>query len=203
MKLSRHFIPFLISCLLFSACTLEIEVKDISSQPADFLLSSIVSTTRGVSDGITELLMTIELKNSDGSFVEGFTPEISIISGIPATFVGCSPSNAAGISVCSFRSSTPGLVTVGTSVGLSNALIELTEDLIFEAPQQSGSFVQIVSSALNNVDANGYTVTSHIGAPVKGLRQVVNGYVIYTNTTSGITPGGANTYLRSPSNEEE
>lgn len=189
-----------LSSLLFGlGCTLEVELVDISNPDNDFKLSSVLAETVGVADGITDLILTLELKNSNGSLVKFFTPQISLLSGSGVTSLGCSKSNELGISTCRFRSNTP----TTALVSLENILIELTEEIVFEAPRVSLSYVQVVSSALNRVDAGGYTVTSHIGVPVQGLRQEVDGYEIFLNTTDGITPSqpGASAF-RAPAGDE-
>jgi len=170
--------------LLLANCSLDISVEDISSSGDDFLKSSVLSQTEGISDGLTDLLLTLELRNSDDTLVAGYTPSFEIINGSGATFVGCSVSNENGISVCRFRATISGTKTVA----VLDLPIEITEEIVFKAPERSGTFMQIVSSAQNNVDAGGYKVTSHIGAPVQGLRQKVDGYEIFTSTTGAITP---------------
>lgn len=182
MKLVRILTSTLFA-LGLANCSLEIGVEDLTDN-IDFLKSSVISETVGVADGINELVVTVELRNSDDSLVVDHTPSLELISGSSVTLVGCTTSNSLGISVCRLKSSLAGTKTIS----FANILIELTEEVVFTPPSRNGTFLQIVSAAQNKVNASGYTVTTHLGAPIHGLHQEPSGYEVFTSTTGAITP---------------
>ena len=69
MKLMRILTSTLFA-LLLTNCSLEIGVEDLTDT-IDFLKSSVISETVGIADGINELVVTVELRNSDDSLVAG------------------------------------------------------------------------------------------------------------------------------------
>jgi hypothetical protein len=189
MKSLNVLAPLLLA-LFLANCSIDVSIED-DTGGNDFLKSSILSTSRGIGDGQTGATVVIILKNSDSSVVKNYEPNFSFVdnsgstvtdSGI--TFSSCTKSNAQGISICTFKSIQVG----GKKVSFKNIVVELISSLYFDAPSRNGTFLQIVSSAQIDQDAGGYSVTSHTGAPFAGLKQEVNGYIIYTNTTEGITP---------------
>ena len=70
----------------------------------------------------------------------------------------------------------------------NNIVIDLVGEIFFDPPSRNGTYLQVVSSAQVDEDADGYSVTSHVGAPFSDMKQNVNGYTVFTNTTGGITP---------------
>ena len=186
MRLVRILAAILLSLSVVN-CSLDIAVEDLAGP--DFLKSKVLSETIGVADGITDLVITVELRNSDDTLVADHTPTMTIISGNGVSVFACTQSDASGISVCRLRSVIPGQVLVS----IENIKIELTEEVVFNPSSRNGTFLQIVASAQNNQETtdagNGkYSVTSHIGPSVSGLRQEVSGYEVFINTTGSITP---------------
>ena len=188
MKFVNVLVPLLFLALLAN-CSLDIAIEDVRAN--DFAKSSILSTSRGVGDGLTGATITVLLKNSDNTVVVGHKPEFDFINesgsayeGEGITYVECTNSNNLGISNCMIKA-----ITVGSKkVLFNNILIELFSDVYFDPPERNGTFMQIVSSAQIKQDADGYSVTSHTGVPFTGLRQDEGGYIIYTSTTGSITP---------------
>ncbi len=188
MKLLNVLVP-LVLALFLANCSIDVAIEDITGD--DFLKSTILATSRGVGDGQTSATVVVLLKNSDDSTVTDYKPAFnfvdntgSAITGNGITFSNCSVSNSQGISTCSFKS-----IEVGARrVLFNNIIVELVGEVFFDAPSRKGTFTQIVNAGQIDQDASGYSVTSFIGAPFKGLKQEVNGYVIFTNTTGGITP---------------
>ncbi|MCJ8276888.1 MAG: hypothetical protein MJK18_08605 [Bdellovibrionales bacterium] len=175
--------------LLLANCSLDIAIDDIAAD--DFADSSILSTSRGVGDGITSATVTLLLKNSNGTVVVDHIPDLAFINGDGqsfqdegVTFVDCTKSNDEGISTCLIKS-----ITIGKKrIGFMNLIVDLFGDIYFDPPERNGTFMQIVASAQVKQDADGYSVTSHTGAPLTGLRQEESGYTIFTSTTGSITP---------------
>lgn len=184
-----HVLRALALVLLLANCSIDVAIEDVTAD--DFLKSTILATSRGVGDGQTSATVVVLLKNSDDSVIANYKPQFdfvdnngSQISGNGITFSDCVPTNAQGISTCTFKS-----IAVGVKrVMFNNIVIELIGEVFFDPPSRKGTFLQVVSSGQIDQDAGGYTVTSQIGAPFAGLKQEVNGYTIFTNTTGDITP---------------
>jgi hypothetical protein len=176
--------------LLLANCSIDVSIDDIT--PDDFLKSTVLATSRGVGDGQTSATVVVLLKNSDDSVVTGYKPEFSFVdnngsqvSGNGITFSDCSMTNDQGISTCTFKS----IIVGARRISFINIVITLFGDVYFDAPSRKGTFTQVLSSAQVDQDAGGYSVTSQIGSPFAGLKQELSGgWIIYTNTTGGITP---------------
>lgn len=188
MKLLNVLGPLLLA-LSLANCSIDVSIDDITAD--DFLKSTILATSRGIGDGQTSATLVVLLKNSDDSVVTAYKPRFdfidnggSSVNAVGITYSDCSESNAQGISTCVFKS-----ISVGARrVAFNNIVIELIGEVYFDAPSRNGTFLQIVSSGQIDQDANGYAVTSHMGSPFAGLKQEVNGWTVFTNTTGGITP---------------
>ena len=188
MKLRNVLAP-IVMLFALANCSIDVDIDDIT--PDDFLKSTILATSRGVGDGQTQASIVILLKNSNGSVVTNYQPTFNFIdnggssigeSGI--THSECSLSNENGITTCTVRS-----VVVGIRrVLFNNIAIDLVGEIFFDPPDRDGTFTQILNASQIDQNAGGYSVTSQIGAPFAGLKQEVDGYVIFTNTTGGITP---------------
>ena len=175
--------------VLLANCSIDVSIDNITAD--DFLKSSVLGTSRGISDGQTGATVVVLLKNSDDSLIENYKPEITFIDNSGSSYEGngitywdCAASNTSGVSTCVIKS-----IEVGSRhVLFNNVVVELKSQVYFDAPSRNGTFLQVVSSGQIDQNANGYTVTSHTGAPFAGLKQKVNGYTVFTNTTGGITP---------------
>lgn len=188
MKRLNVFYPILLA-LLLANCSIDVAIDDLTAD--DFLKSTILATSRGVGDGQTSATVVILLKNSDDSVVTNYKPQFdfvdnggSQVEGNGITFSDCSMTNSQGISTCTFKS----IIVGARRVAFNNIVIDLIGEVFFDPPSRNGTFLQVVSSGQVDQDANGYSVTSHTGAPFAGLRQTVNGYSVFTNTTGSITP---------------
>lgn len=187
MKLLNVLTPFLLA-LLLANCSIDVAIDDITAD--DFLKSTILATSRGVGDGQTSATIVVLLKNSDGSLVSNYNPNFdfvdnsgSAISSNGITYSKCTASNTQGVATCTFKSIQVGARRVMFKIG-----IDLIGEIFFDAPSRNGTFLQVVSSGQIDQDAAGYSVTSHVGSSFAGLKQEVNGYIIFTNTTGSITP---------------
>lgn len=180
---------FILLTLLLTNCSIDVSIEDITAD--DFLKSTILATSRGIGDGQTSATVVVLLKNSDDSLVVNYKPQFNFVdnggsqvTGNGITYSDCMSTNSQGVSTCTFKS-----ITVGAKrVLFNNIAIELIGEIFFDPPSRNGTFVQIVSSSQIDENAGGYSVTSHVGTPFSGLKQTVNDYIIYTNTTGGITP---------------
>ena len=175
--------------IFLANCSLDIAIEDVGAN--DFAKSSILSTTRGVGDGVTGAIVVVLLKNTNGTIVVGHLPEFDFLDesglsfeGEGITFSDCTRSNGEGISTCIIKS----IVVGSKKLAFNNVMIELAGDIFFDPPARNGTFTQIVASAQVKQDAEGYSVTSHTGTAFSGLRQEASGYTIFTSTTNAITP---------------
>jgi hypothetical protein len=188
MKMWNVLAPLLFA-LSLANCSIDVSVEDITAP--DFLKSTILATSRGIGDGQTSATVVVLLKNADDSVVTNYKPNFdfvdnsgSNVAAVGITFSDCSMTNSQGISTCTFKS-----IQVGARrVAFNNIVINLVGEIFFDAPSRKGIFTQVVSSAQVDKDANGHTVTTSVGAPCAGLKQEVNGWTLFTNTTGGITP---------------
>ena len=182
-------IAFIFIALLGANCSIDVAIDDLTAD--DFLNTTILASSRGVGDGQDSASITIQLKNSDDSPVIGYKPEFefvdhggSTIEGNGITQADCSISNAQGISTCILKS----IIVGSRRISFNNILVDIIGQVFFDPPSRNGSFFSVVSSSQINQEAGGYSVTSFVGAPFAGLKQEVDGYIIYTNTTGSITP---------------
>ena len=182
---------FVLAGLMFSLanCSIDVAIDDVT--PNDFLRSTILATSRGVGDGQTSAQVILLLKNSDDSLVVGYKPSFDFVdnggSSIEengVTFFECTVSNDEGISTCVIKS----IVVGAKRLLFNNITIDLVGEVFFDPPDRGGTFLRVVSSGQIDQNAGGYSVTSHVGSPFSGLKQEVNGYTVFTNTTGGITP---------------
>lgn len=186
------FLKILAQCTLLAFlanCSLDVSIDEF--QGDDFLKSTILATSRGIGDGQTSATVVVLLKNSDDTTIANYKPEFDFIdnngttvAGSGITFSDCTESGSDGVATCTFRS-----VQVGSRMIMFNNIpIELIGELYFDAPLQNGPFLQYISASQTGEEVNGYVVTSQVGSPFTGLRQEVNGWTIFTNTTGGILP---------------
>lgn len=175
--------------LLLSNCSIDVSIDDITAH--DFLKSTILASSRGVSDGQTTATLSILLKNSDNTLVTNHKPSFIFVDNSGSAYTSndivysdCDTSNSQGVSICSVRSVASG----ARRLSFNNIVIELVGEVYFDPPNRNGTFFQVVSSAQINQTAGGYSVTSQTGSIFKGLEQVSQGYTIFTNTTGSITP---------------
>ncbi len=193
MKLLNVLGPILLA-LLLANCSIDVSIDDVTAD--DFLKSTILATSRGIGDGQTSATLVVLLKNSDSSVIPNYKPNFefidnsgSSVNAVGITYSDCSASNAQGISTCTFKS-----IQVGARrIAFNNIVVDLVGEIYFDAPSRSGTFLQIVNAGQIDQDANGYSVTSHIGSPFAGLKQEIpvgggDSWTVFTNTTGGITP---------------
>ena len=185
----RNVLALLFLPLLIANCSIDVSIDDLTEN--DFLKSTILATSRGIGDGQTSATVVVLLRNSNGEIVSNYEPTFTFIDNSGSsynaegiTYSGCERTNSQGIATCRIKA-----VIVGMRrLMFNNVRVELTGEVFFDAPTRRASFGQIVSSGQIDMDANGYSVTSHTGTITKGLKQEVNGYIIFTHTTGGITP---------------
>ncbi len=185
----RNVFIYLTLPLLVANCSIDVSIDDLTQN--DFLKSTILATSRGVGDGQTSATVVVLLRNSSGEVVTNYEPTFTFIDNSGSsynaegiTYSSCEKTNSLGIATCRIKA-----VIVGMRrLIFNNVVIELSGEVFFDPPTRRSSFGQIVSSGQIDMNANGYSVTSHTGTITKGLKHEVDGYTIFTHTTGGITP---------------
>ena len=96
----------------------------------DFAKSQVITNGPAVADGSSQLLVVIQLMNSDNSVVVDYQPTLEITSGSGVTASPCTKSNANGVSTCVLKS-----VLAGTKrLAVTNISIVLQADAVFSQP---------------------------------------------------------------------
>jgi hypothetical protein len=133
----------------------------------DFMKTEIINGANGVADGTTEMLIAIHLKNSDNSSVAAYQPTYSVVSGLGVMVRNCSTSDNNGISACILTSTKAGTKTIR----LTNALVGLEKNLIFETKIKAGHILGLVSGSRQNLSTSrSYKVEASAGDFAKGIK---------------------------------
>src|SRR5690606_29326401 len=105
--------------ILFSAGNLVVGCSKIDGKvhanfkpQLDYLGSSLRNSGPVPADGSSELTLTIELKNSNGSAIEGVIPTFAISPSLGISARECTETDPAGQSTCLVRSITVGSMQV-------------------------------------------------------------------------------------------
>lgn len=195
-NLAINLLPLL---LLLTGCSIEASLQDLAGlrgpklppgiditnkQPiagvvtdpaiSDFAKSEILVGPAGKADGVTELQFAIQLMNSDNTVVAGYVPQFTVIKGLGTVPVVCTPSDDFGFSVCSIRSSEPGIKTLQvTNLGSFQG----QKDLLFDAVVKETT--RIVSSGGEVTVAthpSGWQMTGAVGSQFGSAMAEKNGY---------------------------
>jgi hypothetical protein len=128
--ISCKYIAAMLMPLLIAGCGSAISTslnKFVSGN--DFALSYVSVSGAGIADGSTDFQFSVVLKNSNGSYVNSFIPQFSIVSGEGVTSITCASSNSSGVSNCSIKATTIGV----KRISISNISVSLEEDITFNA----------------------------------------------------------------------
>lgn len=113
-----------------------------SFRAVDFEKSEIISNGPAYADGQSELLMVIQLMNSDNSVVKDHKPTYKIISGTGVNASECTTSNANGVSTCVLKATQAGT----KRVKVTNIKVNLEKDLLFINPPIGKSMMTLVAT---------------------------------------------------------
>lgn len=187
---SQFFFRIAILSLLtvFSAgCSIEATLTELSPKVPDFLKTEIISNGPGTADGISELIVVVQLKNSDLSVVSGYKPTYEITAGGGVITSECTESLTNGLSYCVLRATQSGV----KRLRLTNARIGLEKDVIFD-PKQGGLDVQgiIAGSLQKGTTASGYQIESSTGGLVNEIQtSTSDGYIMYSTVQGALISG--------------
>lgn len=143
----------------------------------DFMKTEIIANGSAVADGVSELVVGIQLKNSDLSIVSDYKPTYSIVSGLGVIAGECTSSLANGMSYCLVKSTQPGV----KRMRLENAKKGLERDLVFDPSELKGTIKGLVTSAQPlGSTSTGYRIESSSGSVPKETKVTTSdGYTVY------------------------
>lgn len=163
--------------LLFSGCgKISSQIEATFKRPSiqDFKKSEIISNGPGIADGQSELLVVIQLMNSDGSIVKLFRPTYEIVSGTGVTASACTTSNNNGVSTCVLKSAQAGT----KRISVTNIEIPLQADVVFnQPPAGKPNFGLAVANKMQIQGA--HTLTATIGNQEPGAVRTSGTYKLF------------------------
>jgi hypothetical protein len=162
--------------LIFVACgklSSQIEASFKRPSTQDFAKSEIINNGPGIADGQSELLVVIQLMNSDGTSVALFKPTYEIIAGTGVTASACITSNVNGVSTCVLKSVQAGL----KRISVTNIPITLNADVLFNQP--AGKSLFGLTSASKTQTQSGYKLSATVGSEVPGAIKKSGTYNLY------------------------
>jgi hypothetical protein len=150
------------ACLWLSACgPIDGKIHLWGSTLPDFARSEIIQNGPAIADGSSELLVAVNLMNTDGSSVKLFKPTYEIVSGGGVQGSECTTSNNNGISTCILKSTQAGV----KKFSVTNIRIKLERDVVFTPPEKPGLTSAIVSAAkFNKKSAQGHELSGSVGS---------------------------------------
>ena len=150
----------------------------------DFLKTEFIASAPAPADGVSSVLVGLQLKNSDNSAVPAYRPEFESVSGGSIINPGCTTSDKNGISACMVKSIEPGVKTLV----LTNAKVGLKQSVTFTAPTGARSIILSSGSTVPATTSAGSKLTISFGKAFKASRQVTSGgYVV----KMGLQPAGS------------
>ncbi len=160
--------------LLTSGCMLSDQVHVQFDRVQDFKRSEIISNGPAVADGQSELLVVIQLMNTDGSSVKLFKPIYEVISGTGVTAQACTTSNENGVSTCVLKSSEAGT----KRISVTNIKIDLQSDVVFSAPVPGKAMFGLISATKNQTQGN-FQLSASIGNQEPGVVKSSGAFKVY------------------------
>lgn len=127
----------------------------------DFARSEIISNGPVLADGSSEMIVVIQLMNSDGTPIKFFKPSYEIKAGAGVQGSECTTSNIHGVSTCVLKSTQQGV----KKFVVTNVKIALEKDLVFLPPTPKGAVTGLVPAAKYKSKAvTGHELTGTIGS---------------------------------------
>jgi hypothetical protein len=155
----REGVFFLLLGLSVSACDAEFDAP--APKVSDFAKSEIISNGPAIANGSSELLVVVNLMNSDGSPVKLFKPIYYISAGAGVRGAECTTSNANGVSTCVLKATQAGFKRFKVT---NIKRVDLQKDLLFIPPTPPGVTASVVSSANRQVSSAGYELSGTAGS---------------------------------------
>lgn len=135
-----------------------------TSSVQDFQKTKIATSSNStIADGVNVITVTVQLINSDNSYVTNYTPSYTITPSSGVIPTACTLSNSSGLSTCTFKST-----EVGNKIfQLTNPKIDLSASLNFTLPNGEEAAVAIAGAQINGTTSDGYTVNMSLGGPLQ------------------------------------
>ncbi len=174
------FLP-LASCglilVFLGGCSLDSNI-DLINPPAnlsDFKRSEIITNSPGVADGSSELIVVIQLMNSNGSLVRLHKPTYEVIQGAGVIGSECTTSNNNGLSTCILKSTQAGT----KRISVTNVKIDLQKNVVFDAPSSKAMFGLAVASG-TRTSSNSFSLHGAVGGnQPKALNTTPSGFKLW------------------------
>jgi hypothetical protein len=171
-----------------SGCSLKGGLKRLKGR-VDFEKTEIIASDIGIADGSDELVVAIQLKNSDNSVVEEYKPQYQVVSGSVAYQGPCTKSSNLGISVCILKAIQPGT----KKLRLLNAKVGLEKEVLFALRGTQSTTSLVAASGVQIPTSGGYKANLSVGPWVNSKAvQTPNGYKVYLSVQSSMDSRHAN-----------
>lgn len=127
----------------------------------DFASSQVTANGPAPADGASQVILSIHLRNSDGTPVVGFKPIYEIVSGSGVQGGDCAVSDSAGLSTCALKATTSGV----KRVSITNVKIALVVDVTFSAMTLGGALTgPAPAGSFGKTSASGYAISGSLGS---------------------------------------
>lgn len=141
----------------------------------DFLKTEFIASAPAPADGVSSVVVGLQLKNSDNSPVPAYKPQFEVTSGGSIINPGCTTSDNNGISACIVRSIEPGVKTLQ----LTNAKVGLKQNVTFTAPSGARSILLSSGATVPATTSAGSKLSITFGKAFKSSQQTTSGgYVV-------------------------
>ncbi len=172
----------LLAFIGLSSCDKQVAdfVKGALPSPAaiaklDFQKTEIIVSGLVPADGVTPMVVVLQLKNSDNSSVPNYLPKYAVSAASGVLPSNCTASDANGISACIVKSTTPGI----KSFQLTNAKVGLSKDIEFGAPQGFQKLGLVSGAKMKATTPQGSSLQANFGAPLAGAKlKTAGGYTV-------------------------
>ncbi|RYZ93632.1 MAG: hypothetical protein EOP06_00250 [Proteobacteria bacterium] len=140
----------------------------------DFARSQVLTGSPAAADGHSEILVALQMTNSDGTSVPFYTPTYEVLSGLGVVYSACTNSNVNGVSTCLVRATSPGIKILS----FTNVKIDLQADVVFVKPA-SKPVLEVVAAGAN-VSKSGFQMSGTVGgAQARILNSTASGWKLY------------------------
>ena len=166
---TRSLVLYVILALIFSGCgriSGGIRRAGSSSSVVDFLKTEILANGPVAADGSSQLLVVIQLKNSDNTSVPNYRPTYGVTSSLGVPQSQCTTSDSNGVSTCVLKSIIPGQKTFT----LTNAKVGLNKQVEFTAPKGTQRLGLVPACQVNGSTPAGSKIQVSVGNALKGAR---------------------------------
>ncbi len=144
------------------------------SRVQDFKRSEIITNGPAVADGQSELLVVVQLMNTDGSSVKLFKPTYEVVSGSGVAAQACTTSNENGVSTCVLKSSEAGT----KRISITNIKIELQADVVFNSPTPGKAMFGLIAVTKDQTQSS-FNLKSSIGNQEPGVVKTSGAFKVY------------------------